>query len=211
MLKHQFGSFLNAAWNKAPTIRNGTSGFSATGIYSYSLQAIPQHAFAISDSSSNDTAVASTSGTCDMPTPADQRKLEKVGKGKKKTNNKKPSKKPKKKRRVSLTFSSEEILLDISGDSFDEDNSDRWDSDLEFVPVWEGCQKQSGCLQFTVRHGIVLMEYRVECALQQGQYHRLHNLCHVTISSQMTFIVYHSRSVIKHTPPQAMITGVGPI
>ncbi|GFU10788.1 hypothetical protein TNCV_2387901 [Trichonephila clavipes] len=47
--------------------------------------------------------------------------LEKAGKGK--TNNKKPSKKPKKKRRVSLSFSSEEISLDTSGDSFDEYNN----------------------------------------------------------------------------------------
>ncbi|GFS41062.1 HTH CENPB-type domain-containing protein [Trichonephila inaurata madagascariensis] len=64
----QFGSLLNAAWSKAATVGNGTSGFSATGIYPYNPQAILQHAFAISHGSSNDTA--STSKVCDLPTPA---------------------------------------------------------------------------------------------------------------------------------------------
>ncbi|GFY77842.1 hypothetical protein TNIN_468861 [Trichonephila inaurata madagascariensis] len=58
------------AWNKAATVRNSTSGFSTTGIYPYNPQEIPQHAFSISDGSSNDTDVASISGACDMPTPA---------------------------------------------------------------------------------------------------------------------------------------------
>ncbi|GFR00870.1 jerky protein homolog-like [Trichonephila clavata] len=65
-----FGSLLNAAWSKAATVGNGTSGFSATGIYPYNRQEIPQYPFAISDGSSNDTAVASTSGAGNMPTSA---------------------------------------------------------------------------------------------------------------------------------------------
>ncbi|GFR28801.1 jerky protein homolog-like [Trichonephila clavata] len=66
----QFGSLLNAAWSKAATVRNGTYGFSATGICPYNPQAIAQNAFAISDDSSNDTAVASTSGERGMTTSA---------------------------------------------------------------------------------------------------------------------------------------------
>ncbi|GFY67217.1 hypothetical protein TNIN_99661 [Trichonephila inaurata madagascariensis] len=57
------------AWSKAATVKNGSSGFSAAGIYSYNRQAI--HAFAIYDSASNDTALAFTSGICDKPSPAD--------------------------------------------------------------------------------------------------------------------------------------------
>jgi hypothetical protein len=49
-------------------------------------------------------------------------KQEKAGKGKR--TKKKPSKHQKKKRRVSWSSSSEEIPLDISGDSFDENNDD---------------------------------------------------------------------------------------
>ncbi|GFX38296.1 hypothetical protein TNCV_3813421 [Trichonephila clavipes] len=54
-----------------------------------------------------------------------RRKLEKAGKFK--INNKKPSKKQKKERRVS-----EEIPLDNSGDSFDEDNNN------DFFSVYKG-------------------------------------------------------------------------
>ncbi|GFU60947.1 hypothetical protein TNCV_3372641 [Trichonephila clavipes] len=49
------------------TVENGTSGFPATGIYHYNPQVIP---FAISDGSNNDRVVVSTSGACDMTTPA---------------------------------------------------------------------------------------------------------------------------------------------
>ncbi|GFR31303.1 jerky protein homolog-like [Trichonephila clavata] len=65
----QFESCLNAAWSKAVTVGNGTSGFSTTGIYPSNPQAVPQYAFALSDGSSNDTALASTSGACNMSTP----------------------------------------------------------------------------------------------------------------------------------------------
>ncbi|GFY42649.1 hypothetical protein TNIN_258421 [Trichonephila inaurata madagascariensis] len=67
-------------------------------------------------------------------------KLEKVGKGK--TNNKKPSKKQKNKRRVSLSFSSKEIPLESSRNSFDEDNYD------DFYAVCKGyfyAKKGSKC------------------------------------------------------------------
>ncbi|GFW12737.1 hypothetical protein TNCV_3884471 [Trichonephila clavipes] len=58
----QFGSLLNATWGKVDTAGNGTSWFSATGIYPYNPQAITHHVFAISDGPSIDNAVPSTSG-----------------------------------------------------------------------------------------------------------------------------------------------------
>ncbi|GFY54681.1 hypothetical protein TNIN_258661 [Trichonephila inaurata madagascariensis] len=61
---------LNAAWGKKATVGNGTSRVSANEIYPYNPQSIPQHAFANSDSFSNDTAVVFTSGAWDMPTLA---------------------------------------------------------------------------------------------------------------------------------------------
>ncbi|GFV08853.1 DDE-1 domain-containing protein [Trichonephila clavipes] len=57
-----FGCLLNVAWSKASIVGNGTSGFSATGIYPYNAQEIPQHVFAISDGFSNDTDRAYTGG-----------------------------------------------------------------------------------------------------------------------------------------------------
>ncbi|GFR15009.1 hypothetical protein TNCT_431751 [Trichonephila clavata] len=64
------GSLLNAVWSKATLVGNGFSAFSATGSYPYNPQVIPQLAFTITDSFSTDAAVASTSGACDLPTPA---------------------------------------------------------------------------------------------------------------------------------------------
>jgi hypothetical protein len=55
----QFGKLLTAAWNQAATIGNGSTGFSACGIYPCDPQKIPDHAFAISDGAvdeSNSTA-----------------------------------------------------------------------------------------------------------------------------------------------------------
>ncbi|GFU66093.1 hypothetical protein TNCV_2857661 [Trichonephila clavipes] len=55
--------------------------------------------------------------------------------------------------------------------------------------------KNSSC---DMGFGIVLLEYCVECALQQEQNNRLYNLCDVVNGCQTTVNVYQRRLVIKH-------------
>ncbi|GFT95455.1 hypothetical protein TNCV_3327091 [Trichonephila clavipes] len=66
----QFVSLLKAAWSKTATVGNGSSGFSATEVYTYNLQTIPLYAYTVSDGSINDISVTSISGSWDMSTPA---------------------------------------------------------------------------------------------------------------------------------------------
>lgn len=44
-----FGRLLNESWIQSATMKNGVSGFNATGIYPFCPSAIPEHAFALSD------------------------------------------------------------------------------------------------------------------------------------------------------------------
>lgn len=44
-----FGALLNEAWIQSATVKNGVSGFRATGIYPYCPSAIPDYAFILSD------------------------------------------------------------------------------------------------------------------------------------------------------------------
>lgn len=60
-----FGALLNEAWIQSATVKNGVSGFRATGIYPYCPSAIPDYAFVLSDpvaaENSNLTNEAATS------------------------------------------------------------------------------------------------------------------------------------------------------
>lgn len=54
--RYQLGPLLNTAWSKAASVGNGTSGFSATGIYPFNRNALPDHYFAISDTMETEDA-----------------------------------------------------------------------------------------------------------------------------------------------------------
>lgn len=49
----QFGKILASAWNKSASVKNATSGFSATGIKPFNRNAIPDYAFFTSGNPDN--------------------------------------------------------------------------------------------------------------------------------------------------------------
>ncbi|GFW26164.1 hypothetical protein TNCV_3396601 [Trichonephila clavipes] len=46
--------------------------------------------------------------------------------------------------------------------------------------------------------GIVLLEYRVSCVLQEEQIKRLHNLCDAVVPCQIAVYMYQKQHVMKH-------------
>ncbi|GFX42857.1 hypothetical protein TNCV_5072211 [Trichonephila clavipes] len=71
-----------------------------------------------------------------------------------------------------------------------------------------GYLKSSPC---DFQPGIVLLECRLWCALQEGHNKRFHNVCDVTVRCQIAVRVRQRCPVINTMPPQTMMLGVGPL
>lgn len=61
----QFSNLLNVAWSKSANVGNGVNGFKATGIIPFNRDAIPDHAYLVSD-------IEVTEVVVDLPGPSQQ-------------------------------------------------------------------------------------------------------------------------------------------
>ncbi|GFT98421.1 hypothetical protein TNCV_4625671 [Trichonephila clavipes] len=76
---------------------------------------------------------------------------------------------------------------------------------FDVIQIWKVCRPEKSVKQVRLlrihcdmRPDIVLLEYRVECILQQEQNNRLHSLCDEAVHCQTTTNMHQRRPIIKY-------------